>query len=219
LRLARRGLSQWLWLVLAGLLAACASLPPPPPATTAGPPAVAIVVVQRGWHTDVAVPAERLDPPLAALRADMPGARWLVFGFGESAFLQNRSPSLTDTLMALLPSPGAILLTGLSASPAEAFGAANVQALVVSQAGFEQLQRFLWHSLAQPDGQPPQPLAEGPYAGGLFYASGVTYAGFYTCNTWTAEALQQAGLPVSAKGIVLAGQVMDRAHQMASPEH
>jgi hypothetical protein len=117
--------------------------------------------------------------------------------------------------MALLPGPGAVLLTGLSATPAEAFGAGNVQPLRVSRAGFARLQAFLWRSLV-PEGEAARPLAEGPYPGSRFYASGVTYAGFYTCNTWTAEALAQAGLPVSPAGVVFAGQVMAQARKAAA---
>jgi hypothetical protein len=59
-------------------------------------------------------------------------------------------------------------------------------------------------------------IADGPYPGSLFYASSGTYSGFYTCNTWTADALRVGGLPVSSDGVLFAGQVMDRARRAAS---
>jgi hypothetical protein len=51
----------------------------------------------------------------------------------------------------------------------------------------------------------------------VFYASADTYSLAHTCNTWTAEALQTGGAEVRADGVVLAGQVMDRARAAAVP--
>ena len=36
------------------------------------------------------------------------------------------------------------------------------------------------------------------------------FTGLHICNTWTAEALRVAGLPVSATGVVFAAQVLDQ---------
>ena len=41
-----------------------------------------IYVVSGGWHTELALPVEALGGPLAALKPDFPGARYLVFGWG-----------------------------------------------------------------------------------------------------------------------------------------
>ncbi|MGH6676638.1 MAG: DUF2459 domain-containing protein, partial [Xanthobacteraceae bacterium] len=53
-----------------------------------------------------------------------------------------------------------------------------------------------------------QPLGHGPYPSSAFYAAAGTYDGTHTCNTWTAEALHTAGLPVTSAGVVFAGQLM-----------
>jgi hypothetical protein len=44
----------------------------------------------------------------------------------------------------------------------------------------------------------------------VFYAATGTYDLSHTCNTWTAEALRAAGAPVSAAGVVFAGQLLDQ---------
>ncbi|MDE2273509.1 MAG: DUF2459 domain-containing protein, partial [Gammaproteobacteria bacterium] len=53
----------------------------------------------------------------------------------------------------------------------------------------------------------PEPLAPGPDPGSEFYASGLSYDAFHTCNTWTAEALHFAGVPVSYHGLIFADQL------------
>ena len=57
---------------------------------------------------------------------------------------------------------------------------------------------------------PPRRIGAGPYPQSVFYASTGTYNLAHTCNTWTAEALRVAGLPVNAAGVVFAGQVLDQ---------
>ena len=214
------------------LLAACATRPEYP-LEAEGAPVVEVHVIARGWHTDIGLPAGMpLQPQLAALAQDFPGVREMVFGFGDRSYLLERTPSPVNMLRALLPGPGAILLTALVAAPDVAFGAANVVPLRLSQAGFDRLQRFIAASLQTANLQSPfrgssspvptgttapvVPLAEGPYPGSRFYPSNIVYAGTYTCNTWTAEALAAAGLPVGVSGVVFAHQVMHRARLAAS---
>jgi hypothetical protein len=60
-----------------------------------------------------------------------------------------------------------------------------------------------------------QRLAEGPYPGSEFYASPATYDAFYTCNTFAAEALGAAGLPIASGGVIFAEQVMGPSRRLA----
>lgn len=200
-------------------MAGCATRPLPEPPPAAGPFAWTIHVIRRDWHTDIALPVAGLAGPLRDLAGDFPGATELVFGFGDRAYLLNPEAPLLAMLLALLPGRGAILLTALAAPPAVAFGAANVVAVPVSAAEFDRLQGFVAGSIdrrnLEADGR-LRPIAEGPYPGSVFHASTVTYAGTYTCNTWTAEALAIAGLPLSPGGLALAAQVMSRVRRVAA---
>lgn len=205
-------------LLAAPILAGCAVLPRPAPVAL-GPFETVVHVVRRGWHTDIAVPAVGLVPALASLARDFPGVRHLVFGFGDRAYLMEPGASPLAMLRALLPGRGAILLTALAASPEEAFGPEAVVALPLDGHELGRLQHFLAGSLDRTGlapGDRLRPIAAGPYPGSVFHASTITYAATYTCNTWTAEALSVAGLPLSADGIVLAQQVMARAGAIAA---
>ncbi len=56
-----------------------------------------------------------------AWSSDFPGVRFMVFGFGERAYLMARRAGSAEMLTALFPSTSAILMTALRASPTEAF--------------------------------------------------------------------------------------------------
>ena len=188
-----------------------------------GPYDTLVHVIRRGWHTDIAVPAAGpLVPELASLARDFPGVRHLVFGFGDRAYLMEPGAGPLATVRALLPGRGAILLTALAATPEEAFGPAAVVALPLAGPEFRRLQRFLADGLDRTGLAPGDrlpPLAAGPYPGSVFHASTITYAATYTCNTWTAEAIAVAGVPLRADGVLLAGQVMARVGAIATQRH
>jgi uncharacterized protein (TIGR02117 family) len=214
--LCRRLVPGCLALTLA--IAGCsASIP------TSAPNEAVVYVVQRDWHTDIGLPVEEIAGPLARLEAAFPGVRFLTFGFGERQFLVNRQRTFGAMLGALLPSQSALLMTALSATPAQAFGSANVVALSVSRSGLERIEQALWREFERSPNGEPVLLADGPYPGSVFYAARATYDGLYTCNTWTAETLRAGGLPLPATGVLFAGQVMGMvrwiaARQGASPD-
>ncbi|MBL6078065.1 DUF2459 domain-containing protein [Belnapia sp. T18] len=203
--------------LLLGLpLAGCAALPLPDP----GPRVAGIAVVERDWHTDIALPVgpAPLHPALAALAADFPGMTTMVFGFGDRRWLLDRDRSPLALLRALLPGAGAILLTALAAPPEAAFGPDHIVRLPLTAGQMKRLQEYLAGSLDQGRRLPGgrwQALAEGPYPGSVFLASPIIYSAGYTCNTWTAHALAAAGLPIDPAGVVFAGQAMAWARQAA----
>ena len=174
-----------------------------------------VAVVFRGWHTDLALASDQLGGPARAiLLRDFPGARYLVFGFGERAYYLNRQPGLGDMLLALLPSPGAVLVTALNTTPEKAFGAENVVELRTTQTGVDKIAGFVSATLEADNTGQPRRIADGPYPGSLFYATRLTYDLLYTCNSWTAEALAQGGLPITPTGVLFASQVMERAREI-----
>ena len=199
-------------------LAGCAaSVPPAPPAElTAGPKTATIYLVERGWHTDIGLPATQLDDTLAELRTTFPGVHTLVIGFGQRAYLLHREHDLADTLAALAPGPGAMLVAALRDTPQTAFPADDVVVLRVSARGLARLTDFIAGSFERPPDRALHAIADGPYPGSLFYPSTSTYSAGYTCNTWTAEALQTAGLPVRVAGVVFADEVADQARRIAA---
>ena len=193
-------------------LAACSTIPLAP---ASDPPVTTIDVVERGWHTDVCVRVEDVPELQAWLAQGFVGATHLCFGFGEREFVMTREHSILATLSALWPGRGAILMTVLRDTPAAAYGAENVVTLRVGEAGKTRLADYLAQSVQRDDLSRPVRLGDGPYAGSLFFGATPNYAGYYTCNTWTADALRAARLPVDGS-VLFAGAVFRQAREVAA---
>jgi hypothetical protein len=192
------------------LLGACAAQPPVPPPAKAG----TLFVIDRGWHTDIAFETAQLHGPLAALGRDLPGARYLVFGFGERHYVLAKDKNFREMLAAVWPGPGLILATGLKAAPEQAFGPGAVIRIPATPEQVQAAADFVWRSFETGADGSAHPYAIGPYGGSLFYASSTVYYGFRTCNTWTAEALQAAQVPVQSFGVIFANQVWDQVNDL-----
>jgi uncharacterized protein (TIGR02117 family) len=201
-----------LWLA-AQAVAGCTQLPLPPE-SAAEPRAEAIYVLAGGWHTELALPVSLIGDDVAALKPDFPGARYLVFGWGARDYYVAADPGLAEALGAILPGPAVMLVMALPAAPVPSDDASLV---FISQQGAERLSRWLWDELAkEPDGRPRR-IAAGPYPQSIFYAASGSYDITHTCNTWTAEALRIAGLPVSTAGVMFADQVTGQLAPFAKP--
>jgi hypothetical protein len=198
------------WLLMVPILQGCSTAPTRAAYTG---PTVVIYVIKRSWHTDIGFSAADLHSPLASLHQALPHARYMFFGFGDKRYLMNRVGRLGGLVGAVWPGEGLVLLTGLEATPEEAFGVAGVTRLTISAAQELALEEFVWNTLATTNGAANM-LAPGPYAGSLYYESTLRYSGLHTCNTWTAEGLQAAGLPVHTFGVEFSGQVWRQVRRL-----
>src|SRR5262249_10845532 len=97
------------------------------------------------------------------------------------------------------------------------FGAAHVYPVAVSREGIDSLTRYLRGYLEKDESGRFRRAGDGPYPESAFYESAGTYGVWNTCNTWTAEALNVAGVPISATGTVFASQVVDGIRRLALP--
>jgi hypothetical protein len=202
-------------LILA-LLVACSAAPPrvaEEHSARSSSDSIVIYVIKRKWHVDIGFAAADLRPPLASLRADFPGTQYLLFGFGDRHYLLDQDRGVGGALAALWPGPGVMLVTGLTTTLQAAFGEDNVMEIPVTTAQLSDALAFVWRGLSAPNGA-ITPLRAGPYEGSLYYPASQGYSAFHTCNTWAAEALQAAGLPVHSFGVELAGQLWIQARRL-----
>ena len=169
----------------------------------------------RGWHADIAVPAGELSGGLAVFRGIFPGARTIVFGYGKRTFMTARADRLSEYLLGPFPGPAVIEVFALSTTAEQAYGTAGLVTLALPAGGAAALSAFIWDDLDRDRQDHLRLVGPGLFAGSLFYAARSGYALSHTCNTWAAQALHAAGLPVAAEGVVFSGQVMERAESAA----
>jgi hypothetical protein len=171
-----------------------------------------VYLARRGWHIDVGMAAADLSQPLNAVATDLPAARYIFFGFGDQHYLLSQHRGGPVLLGALWPGPGLILGTGIDSSPEQAFGAGQVVALRLNAQQLHALQAFIWTSMRTQNGR-LDVYASGPYEGSLYFLATAKYSAVHTCNTWAAQALRAAGLPVRTVGVIFAGQLWSQAQR------
>lgn len=202
------------------LLQGCSGMPQRPAsadAERAGPLKI-IYVARRGWHIDVGFGISDIEPPLASTLGYFAAPGYLFFGFGDKHYLLAKHKSFPGILAALWPGAGMILTTALVATPEQAFGDEHVVRLTLSAAQLRAAQAFVWDSLSKEEGTPAL-YGDGPYAGSLYFAAAPRYSAVYTCNTWAAEVLQAAGLPIQRNGIVFATQLWSQVRRIDAVSH
>lgn len=203
-----------LFAAVAQSLSGCASTAVAP-YTGEAPREDLVYLIAGGWHTEIGLSRSAAQSLPPALLDSFPDARYLIFGWGERGYYTSPDPGLGDALRALAPGPAALLVIPLAMPPPEAFGHENVLALPVSSPGIARLDAYLRADFAtDPEGKPLR-IGVGSEHGSAFYASTEDYSVARTCNTWTAEALHVAGLPIDASGVVFAWQVLEQAQPLA----
>lgn len=190
-------------LLLAG--AAWAGWPAPmpdryPPAPGA-PDNHLVWVVSHGWHTGIVVDRAAARGLLPALDGVFPDARYLEIGWGDEGFYTAPDGAITVglALEAMFSSRGSVLhVVALSGPPAAVFSRAQIQPLVVSDAGFRAMLAAIGESFRRDSAGRGIALRRGIYGDSLFFMGLGRYWVLYTCNSWTAAMLRETGCPISA---------------------
>lgn len=167
--------------------------------------------MDSGWHTGLVLKSSELGPRLNTLLNPQPRSHYLMFGWGNRKFYMAPDPTLGMDMAALFPSKSTLLVEDCNRQPRACYSSAvKLRAIQISPAGQQRLDNYLLATMQlSADGQ-PKPLGPGPDSGSEFYASGLTYDAFHTCNTWTAQALHTAGIAVDWHGVIFAGQLWNQ---------
>ena len=162
---------------------------------------VSITVVSNGWHTGIALPivlARRL-----AVSSQFPGAAFLEIGFGDEAFYRDPDPGPGTVLRAIAGDGPAVLhVFAMRQPPVRTFLQAELVSLQLSADQADALRRFIGSTFRLDDDGRPIDRGPGHYSWSRFYGAIGSFSLGHTCNTWAARALQAAGLPISAAGVV-----------------
>jgi hypothetical protein len=173
---------------------------------------VALTVIRDDWHTSLAIPLSAVPTPLAAAVHARQGDDTLIIGFGARVWMGKPNRGVEDAIDALTGSPGAIqILSEVGLPPGDA-DSSETLALEVPAEAIDAIAAFAWSAIAKPPDGRIAPYAE-PTPGNRYYDSSVHYGMLHNCNSWTAEALQRAGLPVSPDGILRAGSLMSAVRE------
>lgn len=170
-----------------------------------------VLAVNIGWHVGLAFEAADLGPAAFPETADFPDARWIEVGWGDAKFYRDPDPDLGTILAAaLVPTPAVMHLVAMPAHPQRYLPSAEVTAIPLDAAGFARLVGYVSATMDRGGRPRAEAVGAGLYPVSRFYpALGEFHLG-RTCNTWVAEALAAAGLPIDPEGVSQAGTLKAR---------
>ena len=174
-----------------------------------------VYVVSHGWHAELGIPVAELGPDLAFARALFPGARVLMFGYGKKTFITAPPDTISEYFLGPFPGPAVIQIVGLNVTPDDAYDAGDTVRLALPPGGSAALSHFIGQDIAKDKTDEPVLVSHSSDPAGLFYAAQSHYNLLHTCNSWTADALHAAGLPISGDGVIFSSQIMARAEAAA----
>lgn len=146
-------------------------------------------------------------------------ARFVEVGWGERTFYPAPRNSVSGAVRALLwPNESVLHLVAFDVAVAEYFAGAERVVLELDEEGYRRLVTAIGDSFARAADGAARPDGPGLYGNSRFYRSRERYHLFHTCNVWTAEKLQAAGVPLAPWRAVTAGMLLRQARPLSPPE-
>jgi hypothetical protein len=221
----RRVMSRLLLSFLLLSQGACQSLPEPA-AVSFAPEDATLWLGYRDWHTSVLIDGDlfrrysrawQRDP---ALQGELVSARVVRVGWGDGDYFTGKSKSAGTATLALFVSHySALQFIGYEYDPLPTIPADTRTPLRVSTADVAALVAYIDASLLERDGA-LVPLRSYTDNAGVFFESSKQYGLLNNCNTWTGEALRNAGLPVKSAFNLTSRSIFEQAQaitRMQSP--
>jgi uncharacterized protein (TIGR02117 family) len=188
-----------------------------PPAR--GEPLTSISVVSHGWHTGIAVRPADIPEGVWSEHRQLGAAEQLEVAWGDRDFYMAPRGTLRLALRAAFWSSASVLhIAAFDRRVDQVFRGQEIVHVGLSHQGLRRLARFFHDAYARDLAGEIIPLGEGQYASSRFYAAREKYFLLRTCNTWTARALREAGLPIEPLQVVTAAGLMDEIRKLVQVE-
>lgn len=169
-----------------------------------------VYVVHDSWHAAIVLRAEDISRVKIPELGDFPDASFVEFSWGDKDYFPDPNAGVLTALKAALWSSGSVLhVVGFSRELKAAYPTAAITEFSLVKPSFDQLVNFIAGTFLRPEAQGRAQASAGLFAHSRFYPSTHKFSLLNTCNTWVAEALETAGLPVAP------GQVLTSAHLAA----
>ncbi len=164
-----------------------------------------VFVVHNAWHA--AIVLKKTDISITALPElrDFPSAQYLEFSWGDRDYFPAPDPGVGLALKAAFWSNGSILhVVGFTDTVEQAYPGVEIIEVPLSEEGFQRLIKFISGTFSRPHPPAPAEARPGLFSNSRFYAAEGKFSIFRTCNTWVAEGLSAAGLPIHSGYVITA---------------
>jgi uncharacterized protein (TIGR02117 family) len=181
-----------------------------------GKNARSVFVVHDGWHAALVI--KKIDIPAAVLPElrDFPYAEYLEFSWGDKDYFPAPDPGLGLAFKAAFWSSGSVLhVLGFDDAMENVFPGAEIIEIGVSEEAFQRLTEFISDTFSRSHPAAPAEARPGLSSNSRFYSAEGKFSILRTCNTWVAEGLNSAGLPVSPRYVITARSLHAQVRPLA----
>jgi uncharacterized protein (TIGR02117 family) len=167
-----------------------------------------VFIVHDAWHAGIVIRKMDIPPVVLPELRDFPSAEYLEVSWGDRDYFPAPDGGLGLALKAAFWSSGSILhVVGFKDAVENVYPGADIIAITLSEDGFQQLIKFISETFSRPHPPAPAEAWPGLFSNSRFYAAEGKFSLFRTCNTWVAEALSAAGLPINPGYVITAGNL------------
>ena len=174
-----------------------------------------LFIVHDSWHAAIVLRKDDLSSAILPELTDFPNARLVEFSWGDKDYFPDPDSGFSMALKAAFWSSGSVLhLVSLNDDLKDLYPKAQIVELRLMPANFNRLVDYLSQSFLRLNSQGRAQASPGLYSYSRFYPSSGKFSLLNTCNTWVGQALETAGLPVSANRVITAGQLAEQIDKL-----
>jgi len=174
-----------------------------------------VFIIHDSWHAAIVLRKDDLSIATLPELADFPDPSFVEFSWGDKDYFPDPDSGFSMALKAAFWSSGSVLhLVGSTDEPRKFYPKAEIIELRLSPTAFDRLIDFLSQSFLRPNSKGRAQASPGLYSYSRFYPSSRKFSLLNTCNTWVAQTLETAGLPVSASRVITAGQLAEQVDRI-----
>ncbi len=178
-----------------------------------------VFIVHNSWHAAIVMAKSDLTDKAMAELAEFPSASFIEFSWGDRDYFPNPNAGVFSAVKAALWSGGSVIhLVGFTDSVARFYPGATIIELRLSALAHRRLVDYLDDTFLRDASAPRDRAAPGLFPHSRFYPARRKFSLLRTCNTWVAEALEQAGLPITAQWVISAGNLHSQLIEASRPK-
>jgi uncharacterized protein (TIGR02117 family) len=182
------------------------------------PTCKSVFIVHNTWHAAIVLNRQDLSTDALPELADFPDAKFIEFSWGDRDFFTDPNAGVWAALRAAFWSSGSVLhLVGFNDTVAQFYRGSETTVLRLAAPAYQLLIDFLSQAFARSTPLGRAKSSPGLFAYSRFYPATARFSLMRTCNTWVAEALSAAGLPVSPGGVLTAGSLASKIAPLGNP--
>lgn len=175
---------------------------------------IKIYIISHDWHTGIVIPNHKFNNKLLSLNEHFKNAKFYELGWGDKDFYQANEITTKITLKAVFwPTASVMHVVALSSEPRFSFPFSKRIELELSEKAYKLLIDNLTKTFKLNEKNELIKKTKGIYGYSYFFEANGYYFMTNTCNSWTAEMLDAAGIPIRTCFTLTADSVMSQVEK------